>query len=123
MLKSMTGFSRARVENDAHEVVVEIRTVNHRYLDVRTRGSAGLTTVDKKVRDRLAQSLGRGKVDVSLYLKPKGESTHQIEVDRPLLSEFVRVTTHWWIPNCSSSQLSQSSKSADSMRVCPAPYG
>ncbi len=93
MLKSMTGFSRARIVNDAHEIVVEIRTVNHRYLDVRTRGSAGLTTVDKKVRDRIAQTLGRGKVDVSLRLEPKGESTHRIEVDRPLLSEFVRVTT------------------------------
>ncbi len=93
MLKSMTGFSRARIENDAHEVVVEIRAVNHRYLDIRTRGSAGLTTVDKKVRDRLAHTLGRGKVDVNLHFKQKGESTHQIEVDRPLLSEFLRVTT------------------------------
>ena len=61
MLKSMTGFSRVRVDGEAHEVVVEIRTVNHRYLDIRTRGAAGLTTLDKKVRDQIGESLGRGK--------------------------------------------------------------
>lgn len=93
MLKSMTGFSRARSESDAYEVVVEIRTVNHRYLDVKTRGPAGFASFEKDVRDRVGAELARGKVDVNVRLKPKGESAHEIEVDRPLMKEFVRVAT------------------------------
>jgi len=93
MLKSMTGFARARTESDAYEVVVEIRTVNHRYLDVKTSGPGGLASFDKQVRDRVSRVLGRGKVDVNVRLKPKGESVHEIEVDRPLMKEFVRVAT------------------------------
>lgn len=91
MLKSMTGFSRARTESDAYEVVVEIRTVNHRYLDVKTRGPAGMALYEKQVRDLISRVLGRGKVDVTVRLKPKGESAHEIEVDQPLMKEFVRV--------------------------------
>ena len=93
MLKSMTGFARARTESDAYEVVVEIRTVNHRYLDVKTRGPVGLALFEKQVRDRISRELGRGKVEVNVRLKPKGESAHEIEVDRPLMKEFVRVAT------------------------------
>ena len=93
MLKSMTGFARARTESDAYEVVVEIRAVNHRYLDVKTRGPVGLASFEKRVRDRISGVLGRGKVEVNVRLKPKGESAHEIEVDRPLMKEFVRVAT------------------------------
>jgi uncharacterized protein (TIGR00255 family) len=93
MLKSMTGFSRAHTESDAYEVVVEIRTVNHRYLDVKTRGPGGLSSYEKQVRDRIARELGRGKVDVNVRVKPQGESVHEIDVDRPLMKEFVRVAT------------------------------
>lgn len=93
MLKSMTGFSRARTEDDAFEIVVEIRSVNHRYLDVKTRGGGGLPSLDKQIRDRIATELGRGKVDVNVRLRPKRESAYEIEVDRPLMRELVRVAT------------------------------
>ncbi len=93
MLKSMTGFSRAQTENDAHEVVVEIRSVNHRYLDVKTRGPAGTAFLEKQFRDRISSELDRGKVDVSIRLKAIGESASEIEIDRPLMKEFVRVAT------------------------------
>ncbi len=89
----MTGFARAHTESEAYEVVVEIRTVNHRYLDVKTRGAGGLASFEKQVRDRISRKLGRGKVDVNVRFKAKGESAHEIEVDRPLMKEFVRVAT------------------------------
>lgn len=93
MLKSMTGYARARTENDAYEVVVEIRSVNHRYLDVKTRGPAGTASFEKQFRDRISAEIDRGKVDVGIRLKPIGESASEIELDRPLMKEFVRVAT------------------------------
>lgn len=91
MLKSMTGFSRAGAENDSYRAVVEIRTVNHRYLDVRMRGAGGLAALDKQARDLIGSEVARGKVDVSVNLKPLRESAYEIEIDRPLMKDFVRM--------------------------------
>ncbi len=92
MLKSMTGYARASAANDLYEVVAEIRTVNHRYLEVRLRasGSASLA-YEKRIRDRVAKVLGRGKVDVTLHVGALSESNQEIQVDRPLMKEFVRL--------------------------------
>ncbi len=92
MLKSMTGYARASASNDAYEVAAELRAVNHRYLEVRLRaqGSASLA-YEKRIRDRVARSLGRGKVDVTLYVNSLFESSQEIQVDRPLMKEFVRL--------------------------------
>jgi uncharacterized protein (TIGR00255 family) len=88
----MTGYARASASNEAYEVTAEIRTVNHRYLEVRLRasGSAALA-YEKRIRDRVAEALGRGKVDVTLHLSALSESSHEIQVDRPLMKEFVRL--------------------------------
>ena len=92
MLKSMTGYARASASTDAYEVVAEIRTVNHRYLEVRLRvsGSASLA-YEKRIRERIAGTLSRGKVDVTLHVRALAESNQEIQVDRPLMKEFVRL--------------------------------
>ena len=60
VLKSMTGFARASAVNEAYEAVAEIRTVNHRYLEVRLR-ALGIASAahEKRIRDRVAKNLGR----------------------------------------------------------------
>jgi uncharacterized protein (TIGR00255 family) len=94
MLRSMTGYARATASNDAYEVVAEVRSVNHRYLEVRMKaqGGAGLPWYDREVRDRVGAVLSRGKVDVSLSVKPLAESVYEIEVDRALMADFVRLS-------------------------------
>jgi uncharacterized protein (TIGR00255 family) len=88
----MTGYARASASNEAYEVTAEIRSVNHRYLEVRLRaqGNASLA-YEKGVRDRLALALSRGKVDVTLYVNPLAESSQEIHLDRPLMKELVRL--------------------------------
>ncbi|MGH9325052.1 MAG: YicC/YloC family endoribonuclease [Vicinamibacteria bacterium] len=91
MLHSMTGFARASAANDACEVEAEIRAVNHRYLEIRVRvqGGSGLSSYEKRARDRAALALSRGKVDINLYVKSLTESSYRIELDSPLMKEFV----------------------------------
>ncbi|HXV60600.1 MAG TPA: YicC/YloC family endoribonuclease [Vicinamibacteria bacterium] len=89
MLKSMTGFARGSAENDAYEIVVEIRSVNHRYLDLRLSGSSSLAPLEKRVRDRVGAELARGKVEVGFRVKPRSESAYTIDVDLALLTELV----------------------------------
>lgn len=90
LIKSMTGYARTQSENEAYTAVVELRSVNHRYLDVKVRAPSSVASLETKIRDRVTARLGRGKVDVSVQLKPKGESAYQLEVDRPLVEEIVR---------------------------------
>ncbi|MFQ5789816.1 MAG: YicC/YloC family endoribonuclease [Acidobacteriota bacterium] len=84
----MTGFARGRAENESYVAEVEVRSLNHRYLDLRVRVPSGLTAEEMRIRERVASRLARGKVDVAVYVRPKGESAHEVEVDRPLLEEL-----------------------------------
>jgi uncharacterized protein (TIGR00255 family) len=86
----MTGFARARGESDAYAVEVEMRSANYRYSDVRARMPSSLTSLEPKIRDLIGSRFSRGKIEVSIYLKPKGESVFTLEVDRPLMEEIVK---------------------------------
>jgi uncharacterized protein (TIGR00255 family) len=87
----MTGFARGQSENESYVAEVELRSVNHRYQDVRVRVPSSLAHLETKIRNEVSSRVNRGKVDVSVRLKPKEESTHQLELDRPLVEDFVKV--------------------------------
>lgn len=91
MIRSMTGFARGQSENDSYVAEIELRSVNHRYQDVRVRVPGSLAHLETKIRNEVSSRVKRGKVDVSVRLTPKEDSTHQLELDRPLIEDFVRV--------------------------------
>ena len=86
----MTGYARTQFENEAYNAVVELRSVNHRYLDVKVKAPSSVAELESKIKEQVMSRLGRGKVDVSIQLNPKGESAYQLEVDQPLVEEIVR---------------------------------
>jgi len=90
LIRSMTGFARTRGENEAYAADVEIRSVNYRYLDVRVRVPTSVSSLETRIRERVQARAERGKVDVNIYLRPKGESAYELEVDRPLVEEIVQ---------------------------------
>jgi uncharacterized protein (TIGR00255 family) len=73
MIASMTGFARHDTEVQGQSLVWEIRSVNHRYLDLRVQLPDALRALEPDVRARLQQSLGRGKVDAVLRLESPEE--------------------------------------------------
>ncbi len=91
MIRSMTGFARGQSENDSYVAEIELRSVNHRYQDVRVHVPGSLAHLETKIRNEVSSRVKRGKVDVSVRLTPKEDSTHQLELDRPLIEDFVRV--------------------------------
>ena len=66
MLKSMTAFSRKESVSDWGTLVWEMRSVNHRYLDVSIRIADELRLIEPQVREKINLKLSRGKVEVSL---------------------------------------------------------
>ena len=68
MPNSMTGFARQERQNPWGDCCCEIRSVNHRYLEVHIRLPDALRLLEDKFRRLLRSSLNRGKVDVTIQL-------------------------------------------------------
>ena len=69
-LRSMTGFARVQAPTDAGALRLEIKSVNHRYLEVLLRQPEELRGTDSAVRARLNAAFGRGKLEVTMRLSP-----------------------------------------------------
>jgi len=79
MVQSMTGFGKATCEYGNKKIVVEIKSLNSKQLDVSTRISGLYREKDIEIRNELSQKLERGKIDFVLYVDNSGkESVTQI---------------------------------------------
>jgi uncharacterized protein (TIGR00255 family) len=74
MLKSMTGYGRGEHTHNDMKAVVEIRSVNHRYLDISLRMSRSLYALEQHIRKEVSSAVLRGKVEVSIQIERSGEN-------------------------------------------------
>lgn len=88
MLKSMTAFSRQEEVNQWGTIVWEIRSVNHRYLDLSIRMPEELRNIEPKARDLLNGSLSRGKVEAALRYKQGDVEGAEITVNEALAQQL-----------------------------------
>jgi uncharacterized protein (TIGR00255 family) len=89
MIRSMTGFARRERQGPWGTLVCELRTVNHRYLEISLRLPDELKALDNEVRQSIGAALRRGKVDASLYLKSTAGTQRALELDTALLGEVI----------------------------------
>jgi len=75
MIQSMTGYGKAIVQLPSKKITVEIKSLNSKNLDLNTRVPSSYREKELVMRDRLAKSLERGKVDFNLYVEVTGEAT------------------------------------------------
>ncbi|MCI0668351.1 MAG: YicC family protein [Methylococcaceae bacterium] len=91
MIRSMTAFAGSEAEIDATVYAWEIRSVNHRYLDVNIRIPDHLRTLETGFRSLITQQLKRGKIDCSLNCQRESGSSNDIHIDRHRLTALIRV--------------------------------
>ncbi|MBT2969851.1 MAG: YicC family protein [gamma proteobacterium symbiont of Ctena orbiculata] len=89
MISSMTAFAREEYRGDLGILSWEIRSVNHRYLEVFLRLPEELRVLEPMVRERLNARLGRGKLDVCLKFKPGGAAEAGLSVNQRLLQQLM----------------------------------
>ena len=87
-MRSMTGYGKCQMQRDAWEVTVELRAVNHRYLDVAMRLPRNLLFLEDGVRKGL-QALVRGHVDVYLTVRQTEGAGRVVEADTALAASYV----------------------------------
>lgn len=68
MLKSMTGYGRSQMLLNGREILVEIRSVNHRYFEYSSRIPRAYNYIDEKLKALLKQGISRGKVEVAVTI-------------------------------------------------------
>jgi len=90
MIHSMTAFGRDRSESTGGTLTWELRTVNHRYLDISLRLPEELRQVETEVRKRTGTVLGRGKFDGSLKYQ-RDDSATEISVDADVVDRLMAV--------------------------------
>lgn len=89
MIKSMTGFGRERAVLDGREILVEIRSVNHRYYEFSSRTPKAYGYLDEKLKELLKNDISRGKVEVSVLIyNQEGVNAH-IEVNKELALGYI----------------------------------
>ena len=64
MIRSMTGFGKAIIEKNLRKYQVEIKSVNHRYLDISVKMPRAISFLEEVVKKEISKSVKRGKVDV-----------------------------------------------------------
>jgi uncharacterized protein (TIGR00255 family) len=89
MIRSMTAFARQEADTTLGSLSWEIRSVNHRYLELAIRLPDELRAAEHAVRERLNARLGRGKVDCSCRYRPSAGSLSPVTVDRDRLSRVL----------------------------------
>jgi len=98
MIHSMTGFSRAEAETPQGSLAWELKSVNHRYLEVGLRLPEAFRALENAVREKVQARLGRGKVDVSLRHQAPAGGEAGLEVNEPLAKRLIEVcgqVEHW----------------------------
>ena len=89
MICSMTAFSRALDKDENGELVWEIRSVNHRFLEPMVRLPEELRALDPLVRERLGKRLGRGKIDCSLRYNPDSDAMAGVRVNQRFARQII----------------------------------
>ena len=87
-MRSMTGYGRRQVTLNGREMTVEIKTVNHRFLDIAIRMPRSLGFLEEAIRRRLGGALKRGHADVFVAYRNLREDFREVAVDEALLCAY-----------------------------------
>ena len=89
MIRSMTAFARQELDTGTGELAWEIRSLNHRYLELGVRLPEELRAMEAAVRERVGARLGRGKVECSCRYRPAVAGAVPVDIDQDNLSRLL----------------------------------
>ncbi len=89
MINSMTGFGHFELVEGSKRAVVEIKSVNHRYLDLSIKTSRRILSLEPQIRNFLKKNIGRGKVDAYVHFEESADDTYTIRYNEKLAAGYV----------------------------------
>ena len=89
MIQSMTGYGKEVVQLPSKTITIEIKSLNSKGLDLNTRVPSAYREKELEIRDLLAKSLQRGKVDFSLYIEVTGEEV-TTQLNEGVVKQYIK---------------------------------
>ena len=90
MVKSMTGYGRARETRSGRDITVEVRSVNNRYLDCTVKMPRAYIFAEDAVKARVQKAVSRGKVDVFITIDTSAADEAVVKLNRPLAQGYYK---------------------------------
>ena len=91
MIRSMTGFGRGEYSDEISKVTIEIRSVNHRYLDIYVKMPRRYSFAEETIKSAIKERVHRGKVEVSVSVDNVGKSDSDVRLDKELAARYYNV--------------------------------
>lgn len=89
-MKSMTGYGRARLQKESREYIVEIKSVNHKYLDMNIKLPRNLFCMEDRVRKSISNKISRGKIDVFITYINNGIEGKNILINKDIARLYIK---------------------------------
>ena len=91
MIKSMTGFGRSEIVKGNRKISVEIKSVNHRYLEAGIKMPKKLNVFESRMRDLLKKYAARGKIDIFINYEDDSESQVNLKFNQNIADEYMAI--------------------------------
>lgn len=90
MIKSMTGYGKANLEKNERRYQIEIKSVNHRYLDISVKMPRQLSYLEEPIKKAIGNKVKRGKVDVFVTFENNSLEGQEIKINTELASAYIK---------------------------------
>jgi uncharacterized protein (TIGR00255 family) len=89
VIKSMTGFGRYEDTIDGRDIIIEIKSVNHRYFEFSSRITRGYGFLDEKLKSYLQNRISRGKIDIYVSIETLEDTDAQVSINHSIAAGYV----------------------------------
>ena len=89
MIKSMTGFGKSKLIKNDREYQIEIKSINHRYLDITVRMPKQLTYLEEIIKKQISSKIHRGKIEVFVTLQDNNQETKKILLNKEIAKIYI----------------------------------
>lgn len=87
-MQSMTGYGRSEVENEQFHFTVEMRSVNHRYLDISLRYPRAYASLEAQMKQLVGKYFARGRIEISIVQQTLGSGERMVTLDHALAKQY-----------------------------------
>ncbi len=93
-MKSMTGYGEATTQSKTAKISIQLRTLNHRHLDIQLRVPRHYLAIEEAMRQKIRQRISRGRVELFVTRSPIKGTGRKLELDEVLLDQYLSAIRH-----------------------------
>ena len=90
MIKSMTGYGKANLSKNLKEYQIEIKSVNHRYLDISIKMPRTISYLEDEIKKKISSEVKRGKIDVFVTFENNSEEGKNIKINTEIAKIYIK---------------------------------